>query len=282
MSYSGRWQTDTLERNHDQPEHCLRSIWADARRDAEEPAQAVARAADGPGGQAGWGGLGRWWSLGAAIAAGLALAGAFPPVGVWPLAVAGPALLTLAVRGKRTLPAFGLGLACGLVFFVGLLSWLVNVAWYAWAALAGLEALIFAVAVAALPPLLRLRGWPLAVAGWWVAQEAIRDRVPWGGFPWGRLAMSQASAPTAGWSAIGGPPVLTFLLALAGAVVAYLVISALAAAREPDRRDGSPNPHPISQMDSGIHRAGRPGRVRWIPESIARFAGLTAGSAPKR
>ena len=258
---------------------------------ADEPASAAAAdkagepasaAASGRSDLTNWGGLGGWASLGVAIAAGLVLAGAFPPVGFWPLAIIGPALLTLAVWGKRTLPAFGLGFASGAVFFVGLLSWLINVAWYAWATLAGLEALIFAVAVAALPPLLRLRGWPLAVAGWWVTQEAIRDRVPWGGFPWGRLAMSQASAPTAGWSAIGGPPVLTFLLALAGAVVAYLVISALAAAREPDRRDGSPNPHPVSQMDSGIHRAGRPSRVRWIPESIARFAGLTVGSAPKR
>src|SRR5258708_29938142 len=197
---------------NDQPEHCLRSIWTEARR------------------AHGWDGLGGRWSLGLAIAAGLALAGAFPPVGIWPLAIAGPALLTLAVWRKRTLPAFGLGLACGAVFFVGLLSWLVNVAWYAWAALAGLEALIFAVTVIALPPLLRLRGWPLAVAGWWVAQEAIRDRVPWGGFPWGRLAMSQASAPTAGWSAIGGPPVLTLLAALAGTGIAYLVVTAMTGA----------------------------------------------------
>jgi len=54
--------------------------------------------------------------------------------------------------------------------------------------------------------LLNLRWWPLAVAGWWVAAEAFRDRWPWGGFPWGRLAMSQAGLPTQGWAAIGGPP----------------------------------------------------------------------------
>jgi apolipoprotein N-acyltransferase len=218
--------------------------------------------------------------LGLAIAAGLVLAGAFPPVGFWPLAIIGPALLTLAVWGKRTLPAFGLGFASGAVFFVGLLSWLINVAWYAWATLAGLEALIFAVAVAALPPLLRLRGWPLAVAGWWVAQEAIRDRVPWGGFPWGRLAMSQASAPTAGWSAIGGPPVLTFLLALAGAVVAYLVITALTA--HDDSRDGSGNPSGKSGVNSGIHRAGRLAGVRWIRQSIGRLGAIADDSGRKR
>ncbi|HUC57659.1 MAG TPA: apolipoprotein N-acyltransferase [Streptosporangiaceae bacterium] len=169
-------------------------------------------------------GLSAWWSLAAALAAGLALAGAFPPVGVWPLAIVGPALLVLAVRGKRPLAAFGLGLACGAVFFIGLLCWLVNVAWYAWITLAVIEALIFAVLTLALPPLLRLPGWPLAVAGWWVAQEGLHDRWPFGGFPWGRLVMSQASAPTAGWSAIGGPPFLTFLLALAGACLAYLYV----------------------------------------------------------
>jgi apolipoprotein N-acyltransferase len=29
----------------------------------------------------------------------------------------------------------------------------------------------------------------------WVAQEAFRDRGPFGGFPWGRLAFSQGDAP---------------------------------------------------------------------------------------
>jgi apolipoprotein N-acyltransferase len=181
-----------------------------------------------------WPGLPRWWSLLAAVAAGLALAGAFPPFGFWPLASAGPGLLILALWGKRRLATFALALTCGLVFFVGLLSWLVNVAWYAWLTLALIEALIFAVLALALRPLLRLRFWPLAAGGWWVVQEAVHDRFPWGGFPWGRLAMSQPAAPTAGWAAIGGPPLLTFLLALAGACLAYLAIAALS---RPARRE---------------------------------------------
>ena len=196
-----------------------------AARQGQPAAGQPAATAAGPA----WRGLNRWWSLAAAVAAGLALAGAFPPAGFWPLAAAGPALLTLAIWGKRWTATFVLTLACGLLFFVGLLSWLVNVAWYAWIALAVIEALIFAVLGLALRPLLRLRAWPLAVAGWWVAQEGIHDRFPWGGFPWGRLAMSQAAAPTAGWVAIGGPPLLTFLLALAGACLAYLVIAGLTA-----------------------------------------------------
>ncbi|HEX9034513.1 MAG TPA: apolipoprotein N-acyltransferase [Streptosporangiaceae bacterium] len=213
-----------------QPEYLLHSSRAAAPHEAAEPDQraGASTARVQPGGLPGW------WSLGTAIVAGLALAAAFPPLGLWPMAMAGPALLTLAVREKNWRAALGLGLSCGTVFFVALLSWLVNVAWYAWIALTVTEALIFGVLTIALVPLLRLRAWPLAVAGWWVAQELVRGTFPWGGFPWGRLAMSQAGAPTAGWAAIGGPPLLSFLLALAGATIAYLVV-AVTGTRRRDR-----------------------------------------------
>ena len=36
--------------------------------------------------------------------------------------------------------------------------------------------------------------------------------------------MSQAGAPTVRWVAVGGPPLLTFLLALAGACLAWLIL----------------------------------------------------------
>ena len=73
------------------------------------------------------------------------------------------------------------GLVFGLAFFVPLLSWLINLAWYAWAALALAEALIFAVLAVGQRLLLNLRAWPVAVARWWVAAEALRDRWPYGG-----------------------------------------------------------------------------------------------------
>jgi apolipoprotein N-acyltransferase len=83
---------------------------------------------------------------------------------------------------------------------------------------------IFAVVALGQRLLLRLRAWPVAVAGWWVAAEAFRDRWPWGGFPWGRLAMSQAEAPTLRWVSVGGPPLLSFLVALAGGTLAWLIV----------------------------------------------------------
>jgi apolipoprotein N-acyltransferase len=159
-----------------------------------------------------------------ALAGGLALAAAFPSAGIWPLAVVGPALLTVALWRRSLRASFAVGLVFGVVFYFSLLFWLINVAWYVWAALALIQALIFAVLAVGQRLLLRLRAWPVAVAGWWVAEEAVRDRWPWGGFPWGRLAMSQADAPTARWVAIGGPPLLTFLLALVGGTLAWVLL----------------------------------------------------------
>jgi apolipoprotein N-acyltransferase len=159
-----------------------------------------------------------------ALAAGLLLALAFPPFGFWPLAAVGPALLTIALWQQRARIALAAGLAFGLTFFGLLVSWEVNLAWYVWAALMVGEAVIFAVLAVGQWLLLRVRFWPVAVAGWWVLAEAVRDRWPWGGFPWGRLVMSQAEAPTIHWVAIGGPPFLSFLIALVGGCLAWLVI----------------------------------------------------------
>jgi apolipoprotein N-acyltransferase len=167
------------------------------------------------------------WALLIALVSGLLLAAAFAPVGAWPLAVVSPALLVLVLSGRSLRAAFTVGLVFGLAFFFPLLAWVINLAWFAWVALAVASALIFAVFAVAQRLLLNLRCWPLAVAGWWVAAEAFRDRWPWGGFPWGRLAMSQVGLPTQGWAAIGGPPVLSFVVALTGAMLAWVLLSAL-------------------------------------------------------
>ncbi len=166
------------------------------------------------------------YALLVAAVGGVLLAGAFPPIGVWPLAALGPALLTIALWRQRARTALLAGLAFGLAFFFPLLTWLVNVAWYVWTALAVAEAVVFAGLTLGQWLLLRLRAWPLAVAGWWVTAEAVRARWPYA-FPWGRLAMSQSGAPTARWVAVGGPVLLSFLIALTGACLAWLVVRPL-------------------------------------------------------
>jgi apolipoprotein N-acyltransferase len=195
------------------------------------------------------------WALAVGLVGGLALAAAFPPAGIWPLAAAGPALLVIALTGRSLRASFLVGLVFGVAFFFALLAWTLNVAWFAWVALAGASAVILAVFAVAQRVLLRLPAWPVAVAGWWVALEAFRDRWPWGGFPWGRLAMSQATAPTRGWAAVGGAPWLTFIVALFGATLAWAALTAW-----PGRQG----------------RAGRPG---WTQRRRIALAGLALAAA---
>jgi apolipoprotein N-acyltransferase len=166
-------------------------------------------------------------ALPAALASGLLLACAFPPIGLWPLAVLSPALLVLILWGRSLRGAFAAGLVFGLGFFFLLLTWVVSFVWFGWVALAIASALIFGVFAVAQRLLLTLRWWPPAVAGWWVAAEAFRDRWPWGGFPWGRLAMSQAGLATQGWAAIGGAPLLSLVVALCGTSLAWALVAAL-------------------------------------------------------
>jgi apolipoprotein N-acyltransferase len=52
--------------------------------------------------------------------------------------------------------------------------------------------------------------------------------------------MSQAQAPTVRWVAAGGPPLLSFLVALAGATLAWLVIAQGPAAPRGVRRRAAP------------------------------------------
>jgi apolipoprotein N-acyltransferase len=187
------------------------------------PSTTVSPPVSGPRGPAAAARLSLPWALAVALTGGLALTAAFPPIGIWPLAPAGPALLAVALWRRGLRASLLAGLVFGLAFFVPLLSWLLNVAWYAWLALAVAEAVIFAVLAVGQRLLLDLRAWPLAVAGWWVCAEALRSRWPYA-FPWGRLAMSQAGTPAAPWAAVGGAPLLSFLVALAGTTLAWALL----------------------------------------------------------
>ena len=170
-----------------------------------------------------------------AVAAGLLLYAAFPPLG-WPaLAPVGVAVLALALRGASARTGALGGLLCGLALFLPLLEWSGAVAGSAaWVALAVLEALFLVPMGAALAVTSRLPGWPLWGAGLWVGQEALRDRLPFGGFPWGRLAFSQDATPLTPLAALGGAPLVTFAVALLGGLL-LLAVGALGG-RRPSRR----------------------------------------------
>jgi apolipoprotein N-acyltransferase len=153
---------------------------------------------------------------------------AFPPYGWWPLAPVAAGLLTLVVHGRSAGQGAGHGLAFGLAFFVPLLSWSgIEVGPVPWLLLAGTQA-VFCVALGALLPVAqRCPGWPVWVACLWVAEEWARARVPFGGFPWGRLAFSQGHTWLTPYAALGGAPLVSFAVALCGALLAHLLLAVL-------------------------------------------------------
>lgn len=160
-----------------------------------------------------------------ALAAGLALLVAFPPYGVWPLAPVGVALLAAAAHRRRLRAGAGLGFLTGLALFGPLLAWTnLHTGYLPWLLLSLLQAgylALLGMATAWVSPLAdRTRwAWPALTGLLWVGQEALRDRTPFGGFPWGRLAFSQDSSPLLRLAALGGAPLVTFAVALVGGLL---------------------------------------------------------------
>jgi len=186
-----------------------------------------------------------------AVASGLALWLAFPSHNLWVMAPIGVALLALATCRAPAGQGALLGLLSGLACFLPLLSWSgVYVGTLPWIALAVLESLYIALLglTCALlqggPPISGVgRVRPLAVGLAWVAQEALRDNTPFGGFPWGRLAFSQADSPLVALASLGGAPAVTFGVGLAGGLlaagVARLVNSRMGASQSGLRGKGN-------------------------------------------
>ena len=159
-----------------------------------------------------------------AAASGVAMVAAFPPYDLWAASVVAVALLAVALHGASARVGAWLGFVHGLVFFLPLLHWTgTYVGALPWVALAVVEASYLALMGAAGAVVTGLPGAPLWLATVWVAQEGLRSRWPYGGFGWGRLAFSQADAPTAGLAALGGAPLVSFAVALAGALLAAAV-----------------------------------------------------------
>ncbi|MGY1728167.1 apolipoprotein N-acyltransferase [Geodermatophilus sp. SYSU D01062] len=166
------------------------------------------------------------WRTALAAAGGLAMLLAFPGWSLPPLAVLGPAALALAVRGQRARSGAWLGLVCGLAFFVPLLSWTGTfVGAFPWLALAVSQALFLALLGAAGAAVSGLRLWPLWTAALWVADEALRGRLPLGGFPWGRLGLSQTDGAFLSLAAYGGVPLVSFAVALTGTLLAAALLA---------------------------------------------------------
>lgn len=174
---------------------------------------------------------------GAALLAGVALFFAFPPAGLWWLAPIGVAALVavLATRERPTLRGgFGYGLLAGIGLFIPLLKWIDSmVGALPWIGLGITCALYYGAFGLIATRVARAPGGPVWVAAAFAVTEWARASFPFGGFPWGRLAFSQADGPLLALARYVGAPGLSFVVALLGACLAA---AGVAAYRRADRR----------------------------------------------
>jgi apolipoprotein N-acyltransferase len=174
--------------------------------------------------------LPRLWAWAAAAVSGPVLLLAYPPFDLWFLAPVAVALLALAVHRRGAWAGAGLGMLAGLAFFVPILTWAGGYVGPVWLILplgeACFVALLGALSALTSPVVVRWPwAWPPVTGVLWVLQEALRDRAPFGGFPWGRLAFSQADSPMLRWAAVGGAPLVTFGVAAVGGLLALTALS---------------------------------------------------------
>jgi apolipoprotein N-acyltransferase len=174
-----------------------------------------------------------------AAVAGASLTLAFPAASWWPIAFPAVALALLTLIGRRVWGAVLVGFIFGIAFF------LINVSFTArylgpvpWLALSVLEAVL--TAAFAIPIALAYRWWPsrrawwrlvalpALVAGLWTMREQILGSWPYGGFPWGRIGVTQVSgpfAPVASWVGMSG---VTFLVVfVCAAAIEYVRVRRL-------------------------------------------------------
>ena len=218
-----------------------------------------------------------WRTLLAALG-GSAMLLAFPGTGLVGLAPLGPAALTLAVRGRRARGGAWLGLVTGLAFFVPLLSWTgIYVGMVPWLALAVAQALFVALLGAASAVVSRLPFWPLWTAALWVGAEALRGRLPFGGFPWGRLGFSQTEGPLLSLAAYGGVPLVSFAVALAGTLLALAVLRVGALWRAGNDAGRARALRAAAVATAGVLAVPAVGALAWLPLP---GSSLTAGGDP--
>lgn len=169
-----------------------------------------------------------------ALLGGLLTWSAFPDLNWWWAAAPGMALLFLAMRRDSARWNALVGLIWGVAFFVPLLTWAGDaVGPVPWLALSVAEAGFVALFGAAWSwarrgeAVWRRGSLQIAVfAVLWVALEELRSIWPFGGFPWGRLAFSQADSPVLALARLGGAPLVSATVAAAGAALALAVLAA--------------------------------------------------------
>ncbi|MBF4560988.1 apolipoprotein N-acyltransferase [Microbacterium sp. VKM Ac-2870] len=169
-----------------------------------------------------------WAAAPLSAVAGLILTLAFPALSWWPVVFVSVPLALISLVGRRVGGAFLVGLLFGAgLFFVNFSFTARYLGPVPWIALSGLESVL--TAAMAVPIALayrwmprwapgrwgRLIAVPALVAGLWVSREELQGTFPYGGFPWTRVAVTQADSPLVHLTSWTGMSGLSFLIVFA-------------------------------------------------------------------
>lgn len=166
-----------------------------------------------------------WAGFVVAAASGPVTDAGFPDRGIWPLTFVGIALVLISLVGRSAPGALAVGFVAGCSFYFTHISWAaLFLGPLPMSALSVLESLFVSAGAATLALAYRWipRVWPgalgrlgllpVVIGGLWTAREAWSAVWPYGGFSWGRMAMSQSAGPFAplfAWFGISG---VTFVM----------------------------------------------------------------------
>lgn len=178
------------------------------------------------------------WRCALAATGGFISSLAFPRENIWPLIFVSVSLLLIAIHQQTFRSALLIGLVGGLGFYLSQIEWLsLYLGPVPWLALSILEAGIFALGIAAtalvwnrlasfnLRPIWKDSFVAAAIATLFAAREWVSITLPYGGFPWSRLAQSQSDSPLAEWVYLGGLGLLTWIVALVSALLAISFVN---------------------------------------------------------
>ena len=147
---------------------------------------------------------------------GALLSAAFEPVGKWwvaPIALAAH-MYVLSISRKKVLSSFVFALSLNLIVlhwsstFVGSVPWVI---------------LALGMSIFYLPLSLVSRYGIAAYPLIYILMEEVRNRFPFGGFGWVRIAYTQADSPFSQIAAVGGASALSALTLLLGLILFYAI-----------------------------------------------------------
>ncbi|MGV8857080.1 apolipoprotein N-acyltransferase [Rhodoglobus sp.] len=179
-----------------------------------------------------------WAAVVTALASGPVLDAGFPDKDVWPMTFVGIALVLIAARGRSVGGSLLIGFLAGSAFYFTHIQWAsLFLGPVPMSALSILEAMFFAVGTLAIALAYRWLprvfgvGWAatiglsIVIAGLWTAREAWASVWPYGGFAWGRVALSQSDSPLSelfAWLGISGVSfVMVLVVSLTLAAIEY-------------------------------------------------------------